>query len=359
MKAKTRCGLSLVLESRMVCTAAKHPSGASMKRTQVVGIGNALVDVIAHTDDAFLKENGVEKGIMQLIDRPRAVELYGHMGPAREVSGGSAANTIAGLAALGARTAYVGKVRDDQLGAIFAHDLRAQGAGYATPLAPADHAHETGRCMVLVTADGERSMNTYLGVSEFLSPHDIDETVMAETEWIFLEGYRYDGPDSIAAFDKAVRATRRAGGKVGITLSDPFCVERHRDEFLRMIRDDVDLLLANEHELKSLYLTDDLDAAMAQAAAEVPITVCTASARGAHVLTGGEHFHAPVKPVEVVDVTGAGDLFAAGFFHGMLAGRDWTTCARMGNTAAGEVISHVGARPEADLRALFAAEGLT
>jgi len=330
-----------------------------MKAQQVVGIGNALVDVIAHTDDAFLSENGVEKGIMQLIDRTRAVELYGHMGPAREVSGGSAANTIAGLAALGARTAYVGKVKDDQLGAIFAHDLRAQGAGYATPLAPRDHPHETGRCMVLVTAEGERSMSTYLGVSEFLAPDDIDDAAMADAEWIFLEGYRYDGPDSIAAFEKAVRATKRAGGKVGITLSDPFCVERHRDEFLRMIRADVDLLLANEHELKSLYLTDDLAAAMARAAAEIPVTVCTVGAGGAHALIGDDHFHAPVKPVPVVDATGAGDLFAAGFFHGMLSGRDWTTCLRMGNTAAGEIIGHVGARPEADLQALFAAEGLS
>jgi len=330
-----------------------------MKAHQVVGIGNALVDVIAHTHDAFLAGNGVEKGIMQLIDRTRAVELYGHMGPAREVSGGSAASPAMVFAALGVRTAYVGKVKDDQLGAIFAHDLRAQGAGYATPPAPKDHPHETGRCMVLVTPDGERSMNTYLGVSEFLAPDDIDEAEMAAAEWIFLEGYRYDGPDSIAAFEKAVRATKRAGGRVGITLSDPFCVERHRDEFLRMIRADVDLLIANEHELKSLYLTDDLDAAMARAGGEIPITVCTVSAGGAHVLTGGARFHAPAKPVAVVDATGAGDLFAAGFFHGMLAGRDWTTCLRMGNTAAGEVISHVGARPEAHLRALFAAEGLT
>jgi sugar/nucleoside kinase (ribokinase family) len=330
-----------------------------MKRTEVVGIGNALVDVLSHTEDGFLAENGVEKGIMQLIDRGRAVELYGHMGPAREVSGGSAANTIAGLAALGARTAYVGKVKDDQLGAIFAHDLRAQGAGYATPPAPADHPHETGRCMVLVTPDGERSMNTYLGVSEFLAPADIDEEEMAGAAWIFLEGYRYDGPDSIAAFEKAVRATKRAGGKVAITLSDPYCVERHRDEFLRMIRADVDLLIANEHELKSLYLTKDLDQAMARAAGELPLTVCTVGAGGAHALTGGEHVHAPAKPVAVVDATGAGDLFAAGFFHGMLAGRDWTTCLRMGNAAAGEVISHIGARPVADLAALFAAEGLS
>ncbi len=181
------------------------------KPYQVVGIGNALVDVISHIEDAFLAANGVERGIMQLIDRDRAVQLYGHMGPAREVSGGSAANTIAGIAALGGRTAYVGKVKDDQLGAIFAHDLRAQGAVYETPLAPTEHAHETGRCMVLVSHDGERSMNTYLGVSEFLAPADIDEAQMAAAEWIFLEGYRYDGPELIAAFEKAVRAAKRAG----------------------------------------------------------------------------------------------------------------------------------------------------
>jgi sugar/nucleoside kinase (ribokinase family) len=328
------------------------------KRHQVVGIGNALVDVLSHTDDGFLEQNGVEKGIMQLIDRRRAVDLYGHMGPAREMSGGSAANTIAGLAALGSRTAYVGKVRDDQLGGIFAHDLRAQGADYETPLAPADHAHETGRCMVLVTDDGERSMSTYLGVSEFLAPSDIDEAQMAGAEWIFLEGYRFDGPDSIAAFEKAVRAAKGAGGKVAITLSDPFCVERHRDEFLRMIRFDVDLLVANEHELMSLYRTDDLGPAMDRAEADVPMTVCTVGARGAHVLGGGERVHAPATAVKVVDATGAGDLFAAGFLYGLTAGRDRRTCARMGCLAAGEVISHIGARPEADLRALFAAEGL-
>ena len=328
------------------------------KPYHVVGIGNALVDVLSHAEDEFLTEHGVERGIMTLIDRTRAVELYGRMGPAREVSGGSAANTIAGIAALGGRTAYVGKVRDDQLGAIFAHDLRAQGADYRTPLAPRDHPHETGRCMVLVSGDGERSMNTYLGVSEFLAPADIDEAEMAAAEWIFLEGYRYDGPDSIAAFAKAVRAAKRAGGKVAITLSDPFCVERHRDEFLRMIRADVDLLVANEHELQSLYLTASLEDAMARAEAEVPLTACTVGAKGAHILGQGERVHAPATKVTVVDATGAGDLFAAGFLHGLTSGRDRLTAARMGCLAAGEVISHIGARPEADLCALFAAEGL-
>jgi sugar/nucleoside kinase (ribokinase family) len=212
--------------------------------------------------------------------------------------------------------------------------------------------------MVLVSPDGERSMNTYLGVSEFLAPEDIDEAEMAGAEWIFLEGYRFDGPDSQAAFAKAIRAAKSAGGKVAITLSDPFCVERHRDAFLTMIRADVDLLVANEHELCSLYLTEDLETAMTRAEAEVPVTACTVGARGAHVLAGGGRVHAPATDVRIVDATGAGDLFAAGFLHGITSGRDWLTCARMGCLAAGEVISHIGARPEADLRALFAAEGL-
>ena len=204
--------------------------------------------------------------------------------------------------------------------------------------------------MVLVSRDGERSMNTYLGVSEFLAPGDIDEGLMARAEWIFLEGYRFDGPDSHAAFAKAIRATRAAGGKVAITLSDPFCVERHRDAFLAMIRADVELLVANEHELKSLYLTDDLGVAMDRAEAEIPVTACTVGAGGAHILSRGERVHAPAVGTRVVDVTGAGDLFAAGLLHGLTTGRDWLTSLRMGNVAAAEVISHLGARPEADLR---------
>ena len=295
------------------------------KAYQVVGIGNALVDVIAPIEDAFLAENGVEKGIMQLIDTRRAVELYGRMGPAREVSGGSAANTIAGLAALGARTAYVGKVKDDQLGAIFAHDLRAQGADYDDAAgADAGHAHETGRCMVLVSPDGERSMNTYLGVSEFLGPDDIDEGQMAAADWIFLEGYRFDGPDSIAAFEKAVRAARGAGGKVAITLSDPFCVERHRAEFLRMIRADVELLVANEHELKSLYLTDDLEAAMARAAAEVPVTACTVGDRRARTCSPAASGCTRRRPRSRWWTPPARAISSPpGFLHGLTTGRDW------------------------------------
>jgi len=328
------------------------------KQYQVVGIGNAMVDILSHVQDDFLSDNGVQKGIMQLIDMSRAVELYGHMGPAQEVSGGSAANTIAGIAALGGRTAYVGKVKDDQLGTIFAHDLRMQGAVYETPLAASSVSHETGRCMVLVTPDGERSLNTYLGVSENLAASDIDEHMMAHTEWLYLEGYRFDGPQSKAAFAKAIGAAKAAGGKISLTLSDPFCVDRHRQDFLELIRDHVDLLFCNTAEMQAMYPADSLDASMALAAKEVAIVVCTASENGAYVLNGGGKEHAHAVPTEIVDATGAGDLFASGFLYGLTAGYDMLTCARMGCVAAAEVISHIGARPESDLMDLFRDHGL-
>lgn len=329
-----------------------------MKRFHVVGIGNAMVDVLTETSDAFLTENGVGKGIMQLIDMDRAVELYGKIGPAREISGGSAANTIAGIAHLGGRTAYVGKVKDDQLGAIFAHDLRAQGAVYETRLAPRDAAQETGRCIVLVTPDGERSMNTYLGVTEHLAPSDIDEAQMADAEWIYLEGYRFDGPESHEAFAKAIRAAKRSGGRVALTLSDPFCVERHRDAFRRMIVEDVDLLFANRAEILSMYRTEDLDTALAIAASEVEMIACTESEKGAHILADGQRWHVPAVPTRIVDATGAGDLFAGAFLWGLTHGHALDNCGRMGCVAASEVISHIGARAESDLTALFGKHGL-
>ncbi|NNF72363.1 MAG: adenosine kinase, partial [Rhodobacteraceae bacterium] len=269
-----------------------------MKEFHVVGIGNAMVDILAEADEAFLAENGVGKGIMQLIDMDRAVELYAAIGPAREISGGSAANTIAGIAALGGRTAYVGKVKDDQLGAIFAHDLRAQGAVYETHLAPKTAHDETGRCIVLVTPDGERSMNTYLGVTEHLAPSDIDEEQMAAAEWIYLEGYRFDGPESHEAFARAIAAAKKAGGSVALTLSDPFCVERHRDAFREMIANDIDLLFANRAEIMSMYETDDFETALARGAADVEILACTESEHGAHILSDGQRWHAPAVPVK-------------------------------------------------------------
>ncbi len=329
-----------------------------MKKYQVVGIGNAMVDVLARADDGFLDQAGVQKGIMQLIDMDRAVDLYDKIGPAKEISGGSAANTIAGIAHLGGRTAYVGKVKDDQLGAIFAHDLRAQGADYATAMAPRTETAETGRCIVIVTPDGERSMNTYLGVTEFLSPDDIIEDEMAQAEWIYLEGYRFDGPDSQAAFAKAIDACKGAGGRVSITLSDPFCIERHRDAFAVMVRDHVDLLFCNRSEMLSMYQTTDFEDALAKAASQVGIVACTDSGNGVHILSNGKRWHVPAVPTQIVDATGAGDLFAAGFLWGLTAGHDLQTCGKMGNLAASEVISHIGARPEADLTALFAAHGL-
>lgn len=328
-----------------------------MKKYQVVGIGNAMVDVLAQATDGFLDEVGIRKGIMQLIDLKRAASLYDRIGPAREISGGSAANTIAGIAHLGGRTAYVGKVKDDQLGAIFAHDLRAQGADYQTGFAPPDAGQETGRCIVLVTPDGERSMSTYLGVTEFLSPSDILPEQMAEAEWIYLEGYRFDGAESHEAFAKAIAACRGAGGRVSLTLSDPFCVERHRDAFREMIRKDVDLLFANRAEILSMYQTEDFKAAMQAAAAEVAIVACTNSEKGAHIWSEGQHWHVPAIPTQIVDATGAGDLFAAAFLWGLAEGHPLETCGRMGCIAASEVISHVGARPEADLRALFRQHG--
>lgn len=329
-----------------------------MKSFQIVGIGNAMVDVLSRAEDAFLTEAGIDKGVMQLIDMDRAVDLYGRIGPAKEISGGSAANTIAGIAHLGGRTAYVGKVKDDQLGAIFAHDLRSIGASYETALAPKLSDAETGRCIVVVTPDGERSMNTYLGWSEYLGPDDIDPALMADAEWIYLEGYRFDGPASHAAFAKAIKACKGAGGRVSVTLSDPFCVERHRDAFRLMIREDVDLLFCNRAELMSMYQTGDFESALAAAAADVAIVACTDSENGAHILAGGQRWHALAIPTDIVDATGAGDLFAGAFLWGLAEGRDLETCGRMGCVAASEVISHIGARPEADLKALFKSHGL-
>ncbi|MEM9715720.1 MAG: adenosine kinase [Pseudomonadota bacterium] len=328
------------------------------KTYDVVGVGNAIVDVLASASDAFLGENGIDKGIMQLIDTARATELYAAMGPAKEISGGSAANTVAGLAALGAKTAYVGKVKDDQLGDVFAHDLVAQGAVFNVPRAPRNHSDETGRSLILVTPDGERSMNTYLGVSEFLGPDDIDTGMMADADWLYLEGYRFDGPDSHAAFAKAIEACRGADGKVSVTLSDPFCVERHRDAFKTMIADHIDLLFCNEHELMSLYQTDDLETALAATAQDCAMTACTLGEKGAVIVSGSDRVSVKAEATKVVDATGAGDLFASGFLYGIVSGKDLATSGRMGCVAAGEVISHIGARPDQDLKELFARAGL-
>ncbi|GMG80925.1 adenosine kinase [Paralimibaculum aggregatum] len=330
------------------------------ERLEVVGIGNAIVDVLARVEEGFLARHEVTKGAMTLIDDAAARALYAAMPPSREISGGSAANTIAGLAALGAKVGYVGRVRDDQLGRIFAHDIRAQGVVYEGPLVPeaAANGAETGRCMVLVTPDGERSMSTYLGVSAALQPEEIDAALMARADWLYLEGYLFDLPAAKAAYARAIAAAKSGGGRVAFTVSDPFCVARHRDDMRAMIAADVDLLFANKAEILALYETEDLDAAAVAAARDVEMAVITLSGEGALVVAGDARTAVPAAPTTLVDTTGAGDLFAAGFLAGLVRGRSPRDCARMGCQAAAEVIAHIGARPEADLRELMAAAGL-
>ncbi|MEM7745590.1 MAG: adenosine kinase [Pseudomonadota bacterium] len=322
-------------------------------RLDVVAIGNAIVDVLARVEDPFLSENAVEKGIMTLIDQDRALGLYDAMPPAEEVSGGSAANTAAGVGALGCKAGFIGRVKDDQLGQIFAHDIRALGVHYAGPITP-DGA-ETSRCLVLVSPDGERSMSTFLGASTQLVADDIDTDLLGRTDWLYLEGYLFDTPEAKAAYARAIWATKRGGGKTSITLSDPFCVDRHRDDFRLLIKGEIDLLFANQAELLSLYEVSDLDSALDMVAQDVDAAAVTLSDQGSVIVRGRDRTWVGATNVKVVDTTGAGDLFAAGFLAGLAQGADDAGAARMGAIAAGEVISHLGARPEADLKALVAA----
>jgi sugar/nucleoside kinase (ribokinase family) len=328
------------------------------ERLDVVAIGNAIVDVLARVEDDFLGQHGIEKGIMQLIDTDRAASLYEAMPMGHEISGGSAANTVAGLAALGAKTAFVGRVRDDQLGRIFAHDIRALGAEYDGPMVNGVDGVETGRCLVMVTPDGERSMSTYLGISAGLCPEDIDVTLMSRADWLYLEGYLFDSPDAKAAYIRAIEAVKAGGGQVAFTVSDPFCVERHREDMKALIADHVDLLFANKAELLALYETEDFEAALERLSGDVHMAAVTMSGDGAVVLQGGVRTEVPAEAVEVVDSTGAGDMFAAGFLSGLARGRAPAAAARMGCVAAAEVISHLGARPEEDLKARMAAAGI-
>ena len=319
----------------------------------VVGVGNALVDVLSHVDEDFLGANGVQKGVMQLIGSERAIDLYARMGRSDRACGGSTANSIASLARLGVRTGYIGKIKDDELGRVFAEDFARLGVAYSTPSAPGSAPYGTGRCLVLVTPDGERSMNTYLGAAEFLSWEDFSEDMIASARWIYLEGYRFDGPQGQDAFHRAVRCCRRSGGKAALTLSDPICVSRHRPAFRSLIDEGIDLLFCNRAELMSLYQTGTIDKALSEAAREVDIVACTLSEEGAVVASGDSRAEVPAPPVELVDATGAGDLFAAGFLFGLIHGRELSDCARLGCAAAAEVISHIGARPVSDLGQLF------
>jgi len=327
-------------------------------RYDVLGIGNAIVDVIARTEEDFLLKQGMNKGTMALIDEPRAAAIYEAMGPAVETSGGSGANTIVGLASLGARTAFIGKVKDDPLGRAFAHDIRAAGVAFTTP--SASDGPSTACCYVLVTPDGERTMNTYLGAAQDLHPADIDEDMIASSRIIYLEGYLWDPKHAKDAFLKAAKIAHAAERTVALSLSDAFCVDRWRDEFLQLMRTrTVDLIFANEAELQSLYQSSDFDAAIAALRADIDIAVVTRSEKGCLVVGPDDVEAVPAFPVDrVVDTTGAGDLFAAGFLSGLARGADDRTCGRLGALAAAEVIQHIGARPEASLKDLARENGL-
>lgn len=321
----------------------------SASEFDVLCIGNAIVDVIARVDDGFVARHNLVKGSMNLIDEERAELLYGDMGQAIEVSGGSAGNTAAGVASLGGKAAYFGKVKADQLGTIFRHDMRSQGVHFDT--AAAMDGPATARSFILVTPDGERTMNTYLGACVNFTTEDVEAKVVEAAQATYMEGYLWDRPEAKEAFKLAARIARAAGRKTSITLSDSFCVERHRDSFLDLIRNDIDIVFANESEIKSLYQTQNFDGAMQAIAKDCPIAVLTRSAAGCVVVRGQEVHAAPAYPVnKVVDVTGAGDLFAAGFLYGFTHGKSLPECAQIGALAAAEVISHVGARPEINLR---------
>ena len=328
-----------------------------MTKYTLAGIGNAVVDVISHADDSFLDLMGIEKGIMQLIEQDRGEVLYAAMTDRLQTPGGAVANTIAGVGALGLPTAFIGRVHDDALGRFYAQSMQDSGTDFVNAPIP-DGELPTSRCMIFVTPDGERSLNTYLGISTELGPEDVPEAVASNAEIMFLEGYLFDKDKGKEAFRQASRFTRAAGGKAGIAISDPFCVDRHREAFKALIAQHTDLLFANEHEVMSLYETDELDEAMTRVAQDVDMAAITVGARGAYVVTQAETIHVPTAATKIVDATGAGDLFAAGFLAGLTQGKDLATCASMGCVAAGEVIGHIGPRPEADLKALMAERGL-
>ena len=327
------------------------------KRHDLVGIGNAIVDVISHGDDSFLENMGIEKGIMQLVDRERAELLYAAMHDRVQAAGGSVANTIAGAGTLGLSTAFLGKVRDDALGRFYAEGMTGQGIDFPNPPA-AEAQAPTSRSMIFVSPDGERSMNTYLGAGADFDAGDVDAGVAGAARWLFLEGYLYDKPEGKTAFAAAAEQCRAGGGRVGITLSDPFCVDRHRADFLHLIEGQLDYVIGNHEEWLALYETDDLDAALAQAATICDIVVCTHSGAPVRILRGAERVEVPVTPITPVDATGAGDQFAAGFLAGLARGRDLETAGRMGVAAAAEVIRHVGPRPARPLSEVMAAAGL-
>lgn len=324
-------------------------------RLDVLAIGNAIVDIIADADDAFIQAEGLTKGSMRLLDADEATRLYERMGPGLEMSGGSAANTVAGIAALGGKTGFIGQLAPDQLGEVFAHDIRALGVEFKTE--PQDLGVPTARCLILVTPDAQRTMNTFLGASQHLPPAALDERQIRDAAILYLEGYLWDPQEPRFAMIRAIEIARAAGRKVAFTLSDTFCIDRHRDGFLELIDSGrIDILFANEAEIKALAAESGFDDAVDAIKARVPLLVVTRSERGAIAIANGRRVEVSAEPVErIVDTTGAGDLFAAGFLTGQARGLDLETSLRMGAIAAAEVISHYGARPEADLKQLMAA----
>lgn len=328
-----------------------------MTKYTLAGIGNAVVDVITHADDSFLDLMGIEKGIMQLIEQDRGEVLYASMTERLQTPGGAVANTIAGVGALGLPTAFIGRVHDDTLGRFYAQSMAEIGTDFVNAPIP-DGELPTSRCMIFVTPDGERSLNTYLGISTELGLEDVPEDVAANAEIMFLEGYLFDKDKGKEAFRQASRLTRGAGGKAGIAISDPFCVDRHRDDFLDMIGNELDFVIGNEHEIKSLFETDDLEAAMAKTADMIDLMVCTRSGDGVTIIGNSERHDIPVETITPVDATGAGDQFAAGFIYGLATGADLHVAGRMGNLCAAEVISHIGPRPQIDMKQQFASAGL-
>jgi sugar/nucleoside kinase (ribokinase family) len=317
----------------------------------ILGIGNAIVDVVARTDDAFLSRHDMHKGAMMLIDSAAADKLYAAMPAGQESSGGSVANSCAVAAGLGARVAYIGKVADDQLGQVFRHDIKAAGVHF--PTAPLSAGAPTARCLILVTPDGQRTMNTFLGACVTLGEADVDPALVAASAVTYREGYLFDPPEAQAAFRKAAAAAHAAGRRVALSLSDAFCVHRHRDAFRELVASHVDILFANETEITALYERNSFEEAAEAARKDVALAALTRSEAGSLILQGGETVRVAAEPARLVDSTGAGDAYAAGFLAGLTAGKALDVCGRMGSIAAAEIISHYGARPEADLRKLM------
>ena len=328
-------------------------SSADTKSFDVVGIGNAIVDVLVHSDDAFLENHGLTKGTMALLDQSQADRLYASVGPGLETSGGSAANTLAGLAQLGARAGFIGRVRDDQLGAIFAHDIRSVGAHFET--AAATSGPSTARCLILVTPDAQRTMCTYLGASVNLHPADLDLDLVRQAKVLYLEGYLWDSDEAKQAFIAAAEVIRESGGQVALSLSDAFCVDRHRQSFQELVDGHVDILFANEMEITSLYEANTFEEAVDQVRGCAQVAALTRSAEGSLVLSGDQSVPiAPYKLGDLVDTTGAGDLYAAGFLYGYTRGQSLERCGRLGSLCAGKVVTQLGPRPQGSLAELVA-----